>query len=107
MCRWILEAWRFASQDTIAKSFNVTGISNKMDGIEAGLLCHPFTEESCQENAIDSEGDQIVNQRTLIKTVNNNVIAAFFTQVILFVFIRQMLQRKFLPTIKQQQCIIS
>jgi hypothetical protein len=52
---WILEAWRHLSQDMIAKSFKVTGISKKMDGSEGNLLWHRSDEESYQEEATDSE----------------------------------------------------
>jgi hypothetical protein len=45
----------------IAKSFKVTGISNKMDGSEDNFLWHWFDKETCQEDATDSEEDWIVN----------------------------------------------
>jgi hypothetical protein len=61
MCRWILEAWRSISQDMIAKSFEVTGISNKMDGSEDDFLWHWSNEEHYQEDATDSEQDYTVN----------------------------------------------
>jgi hypothetical protein len=54
MCQWILKAWQSISQDMIAKSFKVTSISNKMDGIEDDFLWHRSNEESCQEDWIDS-----------------------------------------------------
>jgi hypothetical protein len=57
MCRWILEAWRSILQDMIAKSFEVTGISNKMDRSEDDFLWHRSNEESCQEYTNDSEED--------------------------------------------------
>jgi hypothetical protein len=38
MCWWILEAWQSILQDMIAKSFKVTGISNKMDRSEDNFL---------------------------------------------------------------------
>jgi hypothetical protein len=57
MCRWILEAWQSISQDMIAKSWKVTGISNKMDGSEDDFLWHQSNEESCQEDTTDSEED--------------------------------------------------
>jgi hypothetical protein len=56
-CLWILEAWQSISQDMIAKSFKVTGILNKMDRSEDDFLWHRSEEESCQEDATDSEED--------------------------------------------------
>jgi hypothetical protein len=57
MCSWILEVWWSISQGMTAKSFKVTGISNKMDGSEDDFLWHRSDEESCQEDANDSEED--------------------------------------------------
>jgi hypothetical protein len=57
MCQWTLEAWRSISQDTIAKSFKVTGICNKMDRNEDDFPWHQSDEESCQEDATDNEED--------------------------------------------------
>jgi hypothetical protein len=34
---WILKAWRSVSQDMIAKSLKVTGVSDKMDWISCGI----------------------------------------------------------------------
>jgi hypothetical protein len=45
----------------IAKSFEVNGISNKMDGSEDDFLWHQSEEKTFQEDATDSEEDQIVN----------------------------------------------
>jgi hypothetical protein len=39
----------------IAKSFEVTGISNKMDVSKDYFLWHQSDEESCQEDATDNE----------------------------------------------------
>jgi hypothetical protein len=57
MCQWILKAWQSISQDMIAKSFEVTCISNKMDGSEDDFLWRQSDEESCQEDTTDSEED--------------------------------------------------
>jgi hypothetical protein len=67
MCHWILETWQSISQDMIAKSFEVAGISNKMDENEDDFLWHRSDEESCQEDATDGEEDSIANKCTLIK----------------------------------------
>jgi hypothetical protein len=57
MCQRFLEAWRSISQDMTAKSFKVTGISNKMDGNEEDFLWHRSDKESYQEDATDNEED--------------------------------------------------
>jgi hypothetical protein len=57
MCRCFLTAWQSISQDMIAKSFKVTGISNKMDRSEDGFMWHQSDYESCQEDVTDSEED--------------------------------------------------
>jgi hypothetical protein len=41
----------------IAKSFEDTGISNKMDGSEDDFMWHWSDKESCQEDTTDSEED--------------------------------------------------
>jgi hypothetical protein len=61
MCWWILETWRSISQDMIAKSFKVTGISSKMDGSEDDFLWHQTNEESYQDDMANSEEDYSVN----------------------------------------------
>jgi hypothetical protein len=66
MCRWIVKPGD-VSQNMIAKSFEVTGASNKMDGSEEDFLWHRSDEESCQEDATDSEEGYTVKQRTSIK----------------------------------------
>jgi hypothetical protein len=58
MCCWILKTWQFILQDMIAKSFKVTGISNKMDGSEDDFLWHRSDEESCQEE--DATGRELM-----------------------------------------------
>jgi hypothetical protein len=40
-----------------AKSFKVTGISNKMDRSENYFLQHWSDEEGCQRHTNDNEGD--------------------------------------------------
>jgi hypothetical protein len=57
MCWWILEAWQSISQDMIAESFKVTGISNMMDGSEGDFLWHWSDKETCQEDSSDCEED--------------------------------------------------
>jgi hypothetical protein len=48
-------------KNTIAKSFKVTGIFNKLDGSEDDFLWHQSNEESCKHNATDGEEDKILN----------------------------------------------
>jgi hypothetical protein len=53
MCQCILKASQSTMQNTKAKSFQVSGISNKIGGSENDFLWHQSKEESCQEEVTE------------------------------------------------------
>ncbi|KAH7976531.1 hypothetical protein HPB52_015824 [Rhipicephalus sanguineus] len=50
VCIWIMGAWRSFSVDTIAKSFQVTGLSNAMDGTTEDQLWERADEVSSSDS---------------------------------------------------------